>query len=232
MQNPKKRTGTEKNDTESEDEDQDERLSLGDAWLFPIVLSALIRARGPSSDPSDRLDLWCFLVCSWWSNISGRSGSTGYWAGTFQLLGAERYYRWKQAPSGFPGIGRSLCAFQSSINLTCYFLGTERWKSFERFTLNVKKGSANILSLNCRTPSLLLAPFSVIPSALYRYSPAGRRSALLTDVLSLSFSHNALSLLKIDSFKTGTALLSGLFVYDIWWVFGTRVVSYATYFSL
>lgn len=63
----------------------------------------------------------------------------------------------------------------------------------------------------------------------------------------MSFSHNALSLLKIDSFKTGmlstgstfglkhanlhrshllgTILLSGLFFYDIWWVFGTEVVS-------
>lgn len=47
---------------------------------------------------------------------------------------------------------------------------------------------------------------------------------LLTDVLALSFSHNALSLLKLDSFKTGSILLSGLFVYDVWWVFGTDVV--------
>ncbi|KAF8829270.1 hypothetical protein HHX47_DHR3001068 [Lentinula edodes] len=28
----------------------------------------------------------------------------------------------------------------------------------------------------------------------------------------------------LDSFKTGTALLSGLFIYDIWWVFGTPVM--------
>jgi minor histocompatibility antigen H13 len=48
---------------------------------------------------------------------------------------------------------------------------------------------------------------------------------LLTDILSLSFSHTALSFLKIDSFKTGCVFLSGLFVYDIWWVFGTDVVS-------
>lgn len=40
----------------------------------------------------------------------------------------------------------------------------------------------------------------------------------------MSFSHNSLSLLKIDSFKTGCILLSGLFFYDIWWVFGTDVV--------
>lgn len=44
-------------------------------------------------------------------------------------------------------------------------------------------------------------------------------------MLALSFSYNALSFLTIDSFKTGSILLSGLFLYDIWWVFGTEVVS-------
>ncbi|KAG6842085.1 hypothetical protein C0991_002739 [Blastosporella zonata] len=42
--------------------------------------------------------------------------------------------------------------------------------------------------------------------------------------MGLSFAHNALSLLKIDSFYTGAALLTGLFVYDVWWVFGTDVM--------
>ena len=61
---------------------------------------------------------------------------------------------------------------------------------------------------------------------MYTYGPSTtRRSGLLTDVLALSFAHNALSLLKIDSFQTGCVLLSGLFLYDIWWVFGTEVVS-------
>jgi len=33
-----------------------------------------------------------------------------------------------------------------------------------------------------------------------------------------------MSMLKVDSFSTGIILLSGLFLYDIWWVFGTKVV--------
>lgn len=61
---------------------------------------------------------------------------------------------------------------------------------------------------------------------MYTYGPSTtRRSGLLTDTLALSFAHNSLSLLKIDSFQTGCILLSGLFLYDIWWVFGTEVVS-------
>jgi minor histocompatibility antigen H13 len=119
--------------------------------------------------------------------------------------------------------------WKSAVTITRYLIGAERWKQFEPFSVEIKKGSSSLFSSKWRTPSVLLLPLSVIPSALYRYSSASRRSALLTDVLSMSFSHNALSLLKLDSFKTGTALLSGLFLYDIWWVFGTPVmVSVAT----
>lgn len=46
----------------------------------------------------------------------------------------------------------------------------------------------------------------------------------MTNILGLSFAYNALCLLKLDSFQTGTILLGGLFIYDIWWVFGTEVV--------
>jgi len=57
------------------------------------------------------------------------------------------------------------------------------------------------------------------------YSNETSKPALMTNILGLSFAYNALCLLKIDSFQTGTILLAGLFVYDIWWVFGTEVVS-------
>ncbi|KAJ3735660.1 signal peptide peptidase-domain-containing protein [Lentinula guzmanii] len=106
------------------------------------------------------------------------------------------------------GIGS---VWKSLVSLTRYLLGNEQWQRFERFSVHVKRRGVDIFSLKWRTPSLILLPLSVIPSALYRYSSASRRSALLTDVLSISFCHNALSLLKLDSFKTGTALLSGLF---------------------
>ena len=81
-----------------------------------------------------------------------------------------------------------------------------------------------VLSLSLRSPSLLLLPLAFIPSVLYFSLPGENKSAILTDTLALSFSHNALSVLKLDSFKTGIILLAGLFVYDIWWVFGTEVV--------
>lgn len=81
-----------------------------------------------------------------------------------------------------------------------------------------------VVSLSFRTPTLVLLPVGVLPSILYNFSAESRKSALWTDILALSFSHNALSILKLDSFQTGCILLSGLFFYDIYWVFGTEVV--------
>jgi minor histocompatibility antigen H13 len=66
-------------------------------------------------------------------------------------------------------------------------------------------------------------PVAIMPSFLYAIT-APPKSALLTDILALSFSFNALDLIKLDSFATGCIVLSGLFFYDIWWVFGTEVV--------
>lgn len=50
----------------------------------------------------------------------------------------------------------------------------------------------------------------------------------MTDILAVSFSFNAISLVQLDSFLTGGVVLGGLFVYDVWWVFGTDVVSAST----
>lgn len=42
------------------------------------------------------------------------------------------------------------------------------------------------------------------------------------NLIALAFCFNAISLLKIDSFKTGIILLTGLFFYDIYWVFFSK----------
>jgi len=114
--------------------------------------------------------------------------------------------------------------WKSLISLARFLLGDTRWKGFDTSHLLVRKGSKDLIYISWKTPSLFLLPLGALPSVLYTVSSGSRRSALLTDILSLSFSHNALSLLKIDTFQTGCILLSGLFVYDIWWVFGTDVM--------
>ncbi|KAK7057203.1 minor histocompatibility antigen H13 [Favolaschia claudopus] len=120
------------------------------------------------------------------------------------------------------GVG-AVC--KSAISLARWALGEARWKSFDLVEFTIRKGTTSnapaLVSLALRTPSLFLLPLATIPSGLYSLRA---RSILLTDILALAFAHNALSLLKIDSFQTGCILLTGLFFYDIWWVFGTEVM--------
>lgn len=47
---------------------------------------------------------------------------------------------------------------------------------------------------------------------------------MASNLLGLSFAFTAIKVLHLDSFKTGMILLAGLFIYDIFWVFGTDVM--------
>ncbi|THV05071.1 hypothetical protein K435DRAFT_816645 [Dendrothele bispora CBS 962.96] len=190
LPNPKTRTtptagsATQLDEEDEEEEEIPERVSLEDAWIFPIIGSMVL--------------FGLFLVIKFF----GKEWINWFLGWYFSIA----------------GIGS---VWKSSIALLKYVLGPGRYGQFQRYTFSVKKGPTEVVSLSWRTPSLVLLPLSIIPSALYKFSSKNRKSVLLTDILSLSFSHNALSLMKIDSFVTGIVLLSGLFLYDIWWVFGT-----------
>ncbi|OMJ30277.1 Minor histocompatibility antigen H13 [Smittium culicis] len=47
---------------------------------------------------------------------------------------------------------------------------------------------------------------------------------ILSNIIGLCFSFTAIKLMKLDSIKTGIIMLTGLFFYDIFWVFGTEVM--------
>ncbi|KAI0043652.1 hypothetical protein FA95DRAFT_366195 [Auriscalpium vulgare] len=130
---------------------------------------------------------------------------------------------WYFSLGGLVSVSRSL------VRVARAAVGTARWKQFDRSQLKYVSGGAEIASVSWRTPSIFLVPLGFLPSILYTFFSGPKKSALLTNVLALSFAQDAMRLLQIDSFQTGTILLSGLFVYDIYWVFGTRVmVSVAT----
>ncbi|KAI0780207.1 signal peptide peptidase-domain-containing protein [Fomes fomentarius] len=201
--------------TEAEEEEEEEvdRLSSQDAYLFPVIGSAVL--------------FGLYLIVKYY----GKEWIT--W-----LL------QWYFTIAGVGSVGKSLISLSRWIvGEARWIVGEARWREFDKLQLLLLKGPrGNVfpllaipalipavyleyLSVSLRTPSLFLIPAGSIPSVLYTFGgSATRRSALLTDVLALSFSHNALSLLKLDSFKTGCVLLSGLFLYDIWWVFGTEVM--------
>ncbi|KAI9068274.1 hypothetical protein FKP32DRAFT_1562055 [Trametes sanguinea] len=183
-----KETRTPGADVEEDEEEEVERLSSQDAYLFPVIGSAVL--------------FGLYLIVKYF----GKEWIT--W-----LL------QWYFTIAGVGSVGKSLIA------LSRWTLGPSRWHKFDKVQFLILKGRRELISLSLRTPSFFLIPLGAIPSILYTFGDsATRRSAILTDLLALSFSHNALSLLKLDSFKTGCVLLTGLFLYDIWWVFGTEVM--------
>jgi len=122
---------------------------------------------------------------------------------------------------------------RSLISLAKFTLGRQRWNRFSGSSLKVELMSRQAMNLSCRTPSIYLTLLGVIPSVHYIFLSGPKKPILLTNILALSFGHDAMSMLKVDSFRTGSILLSGLFFYDIWWVFGTKVmVSVATSLDL
>jgi len=196
---PKSKGHAKRSDDEDEDDDEEDsvsRLTAEDAWLFPLLGSALL--------------VGLFLVVKY--------------------LGAE-WINWLM--SLYFGLAGLYSIPHSLIGLATFTLGRQRWKQFARHQVKVTSRATEVISLSCRTPSVFLVPLGMIPSALYVFYCGPKKSVLLTDILALSFGHDAMSMLKIDSFKTGSILLSGLFFYDVWWVFGTKVmVSVATSLDL
>ncbi|RKP11072.1 peptidase A22B, signal peptide peptidase, partial [Thamnocephalis sphaerospora] len=53
---------------------------------------------------------------------------------------------------------------------------------------------------------------------------AWTKNWVASNLFGLAFATSAVQLIALDSFKTGIILLSGLFFYDIFWVFGTEVM--------
>ena len=77
-------------------------------------------------------------------------------------------------------------------------------------------------------PDAAEASSSPLLTSAKQSNAGAKKSVFVINILALSFAHNALATIKLDTFWTGLILLSGLFFYDIWWVFGTEVVSYAS----
>ncbi|KAJ7072339.1 signal peptide peptidase-domain-containing protein [Mycena amicta] len=112
----------------------------------------------------------------------------------------------------------------ATIGIARWALGDIQWHAYPEFSLDARMGEQVLLQVSMNSISLWLLPLAAVPSAVYMLNG---RSALLTgNVLGVSFASSAIGsgLLKIDSFRTGVILLSGLFLYDIWWVFGTEVM--------
>ena len=61
---------------------------------------------------------------------------------------------------------------------------------------------------------------SFVPVVVFHFT----RHWLTSNAIALCLALNAVSLMGLDSFLTGSIMLGGLFLYDIFWVFGTAAL--------
>ncbi|KAH9449060.1 hypothetical protein MJO29_009926 [Puccinia striiformis f. sp. tritici] len=104
------------------------------------------------------------------------------------------------------------------VTITKSTLGPELWANQTKYKFRLTRNPADVLfSLRFTNWHVAYIVISVILSAVQWYT----KQWMLSNMFALSFAFNAITLLKLDSFKTGTVLLGGLFIYDVWWVFGS-----------
>lgn len=97
-------------------------------------------------------------------------------------------------------------------------LGPQTWSKQTKYKFRLTRNAAEVLfSLRFTNWHLSFLVISAVLSVLQWYT----KQWILSNAFALSFAFNAITLLKLDSFKTGSVLLAGLFLYDIWWVFGS-----------
>lgn len=104
------------------------------------------------------------------------------------------------------------------VTITKSTLGPTVWSKQTKYKFRLTRNTADVLfSLRFTNWHLGFLALSAILSAVQWYT----KQWMLSNMFALSFAFNAITLLKLDSFKTGTVLLAGLFIYDVWWVFGS-----------
>ncbi|KAI8065847.1 signal peptide peptidase-domain-containing protein [Gongronella butleri] len=93
-------------------------------------------------------------------------------------------------------------------------------KPIKKYKMSIACEGKDVYRLSFSVVHFVLLALGGALTVYYTYT----KQWIVSNTLGLSFSINALQLLNLDSFNTGMILLSGLFVYDVFWVFGTEVM--------
>ncbi|KAK9897676.1 hypothetical protein P389DRAFT_183385 [Cystobasidium minutum MCA 4210] len=94
-------------------------------------------------------------------------------------------------------------------------ISKERYSALEKWRFELSKGKEEYILVHFNNLHITFTVLSIFLSAYHLYT----NNWIASDFIALAFSFNAISFLKLDTFFTGIVLLSGLFFYDIYWVF-------------
>lgn len=119
---------------------------------------------------------------------------------------------------GFVGC---LALSQALVSFSRGVVGRELWKKLPQFRLHLdQRGQGRIFKLSFTTVDVALVSVSALLVGVYLVT----KNWIISNLLALSLSLNAIALMSLDSFRTGAIMLGGLFIYDIFWVFATPVM--------
>ncbi|EPQ28174.1 uncharacterized protein PFL1_04501 [Pseudozyma flocculosa PF-1] len=173
--------------SDSDDDDGEtmtERLTSSDAWLFPVMGSAVL--------------FGMFLV--------------------FKYINKEYVNMLLGVYFGLVG-----CFAVSKVFVAVTKAATPRslWKRLPAFRFSLQqRGQGEILRARFTHVDVGLFILSAVLNGVYMVT----KNWIISNLLALSLALNAISLMSLDSFRTGAIMLGGLFLYDIFWVFGTPVM--------
>lgn len=102
-----------------------------------------------------------------------------------------------------------LPSFQQKIDAT-----------FDKFHFLARKSSETILDVSFSFFDAAVLLVCGLISAYYAWS----KNWVANNLIGMSFAITGITLIGLENFKVGFILLSGLFFYDIFWVFGTNVM--------
>ncbi|CAO1625741.1 unnamed protein product [Parajaminaea phylloscopi] len=216
-------------DDESDDDDDDEpavseMLTSEDAYLFPIIGSAVLFSL---------YLVFKYLDRTWVDRILGVY---------FAVVGSAAVYKVAISLTAAvvgPVAWKALLRYkvQVSHTLTDKELETERKELAKAAEEAAKKGkkqskaeleeqekerprTRDVLKLRLSRWHLPLFLLALVPVVIFHVT----RHWMASNVIALCLALNAVSLMGLDSFITGSIMLGGLFLYDIFWVFGTEVM--------
>ncbi|SNX84461.1 related to Minor histocompatibility antigen H13 [Melanopsichium pennsylvanicum] len=119
---------------------------------------------------------------------------------------------------GFVGC---LALSQALGSISRGIVGKQLWKKMPNFRLSLdQRGHGRLFKLSFTTVDVALVAISALLVGVYLVT----KNWIISNLLALSLSLNAIALMSLDSFRTGAIMLGGLFVYDIFWVFATPVM--------
>ncbi|KAI8099409.1 signal peptide peptidase-domain-containing protein [Halteromyces radiatus] len=124
------------------------------------------------------------------------------------------------AITAYFGLMGTLAMAKTGLLFAQKLVPTSLLQHIQPYRLTFSTKGKDVFRLKLTIVHLFLLLASVVLTVYYSLT----KNWIASNAFGLAFSINAIQLLSLDSFKTGMILLSGLFLYDIFWVFGTEVM--------